>query len=311
MTGGRAPRELGVRPVLTVACAAWVGTASCGRAPTPPPDRPVTVAGVGFRSPESVLHDAIGDVYLVSNVNGRPLDKDGNGFISRLAPDGTVRELRWIDGAVGNAPLHAPKGLALRGDTLFVADIDVVRLFSRIDGTSLGTWTVAEATDLDDVAIDATGTVFVTDTGLRAGPEGLTSTGRDAVYRFDAGGVAVALVRGTALGHPTGVVTHEGRLFIVTRGSGRVIYVDPGSGQISGFPAPPAGRLEGITVTRDGTYLISSYEAQAVFGLSGGVRYDTVVAHVDTPADIGYDATRDRLLIPLMGADGVAIRPLH
>ena len=271
----------------------------------------MTVAGVGFRSPESILYDPIGDAYLVSNVNGAPLDKDGNGFISRIAPDGTVRELKWIDGSARGTTLHAPKGLAMRGDTLFVADIDAVRLFSRVDGSSIDTWAVADATYLDDITVDATGTVYVTDTGLRAGPEGLRPTGRDAVYRFEADGLPVALVRGAALGRPTGIVTHEGRLFIVTRGSGRVIYVDPGSGQISGFPAPPAGRLEGIAVTRDGRYLISSFEARAVFGLSGGVRYDTVVAGVDTPADIGYDATRDRLLIPMMGADAVDIRPLH
>ena len=48
------------------------------------------VADVGFATPESVLHDEAADVYLVSNINGEPLEEDGNGFISRLSPDGDV-----------------------------------------------------------------------------------------------------------------------------------------------------------------------------------------------------------------------------
>ena len=287
-----------------------VGLASCERPPAPP-DRPLTVAGIGLRSPESVLHDRVSDTYLVSNCNGDPFAKDGNGFISRLEPDGTLRELKWIDGADGSTTLHAPKGLALRGDTLFVADIDAVRLFSRLDGSGIDVWDVPEASYLHDVTVDAAGTLYATDSGVRAGPDGPIPSGSDAVYRFETDGAHVALVRGAALGRPYGIVTHEGRLFIVTHGTGRVIYVDPESGQISGFPAPPAGRLDGIVVTREGRYLISSWQARAVFGLSGGVRYDTVVADVDTPADIGYDATRDRLLIPLLGSDRVDIRPLR
>jgi len=35
----------------------------------------------GFDTPESAVHDPVADVYLVSNVNGAPLAKDGNGYI--------------------------------------------------------------------------------------------------------------------------------------------------------------------------------------------------------------------------------------
>jgi hypothetical protein len=59
-------------------------------------DQMIRVADVGLSTPESVLHDAVADVYLVSNINGSPLGKDGNGFISRLAPDGSLLELKWI-----------------------------------------------------------------------------------------------------------------------------------------------------------------------------------------------------------------------
>ena len=80
------------------------------------------VEGVGFETPASVLHDEAADIYLVSNVNGAPLDHDGNGFISRLNPLGRLVPLRWIEGGKDGVELNAPKGMALLGDTLFVAD---------------------------------------------------------------------------------------------------------------------------------------------------------------------------------------------
>src|SRR5881628_1422310 len=49
----------------------------------------------GFLTPESVLHDPVQDIYLVSNINGGPTTKDNNGFISRVRPDGAVENLKF------------------------------------------------------------------------------------------------------------------------------------------------------------------------------------------------------------------------
>src|SRR5204863_310120 len=99
--------------------------------PTPPPSPGATklIVVEGFLTPESVLHDPAQDIYFVSNINGGPTTKDNNGFISRVRPDGAVENLKFIEGGHGGATLNAPKGLALRGDTLWVADIDMVRSF--------------------------------------------------------------------------------------------------------------------------------------------------------------------------------------
>ena len=84
------------------------------------------LSGVGFSTPESVLYDPEADVYLVANIHGGPSARDGNGFISRLSPEGEVIALKWIDSAAEGVTLDAPKGMALVGERLFVADIDVV-----------------------------------------------------------------------------------------------------------------------------------------------------------------------------------------
>src|SRR5467141_5238421 len=96
--------------------------------------RVLTVAG--FSTPESVLHDSTQDIYFVSNINGSPTAKDNNGFISRVRPDGAVENLKFIEGGHNGVTLHAPKGMALRGDTLWLADIDAVRAFNAKTGAA-------------------------------------------------------------------------------------------------------------------------------------------------------------------------------
>src|SRR5204863_1559288 len=93
-----------------------------------PPKAPAPVAKyTGLATPESVLYDAEGDRYLVSNINGSPFDKDNNGFISVLSPDGDVKTLKWIEGGKNKVKLDAPKGSAITGGILYVADITTMR----------------------------------------------------------------------------------------------------------------------------------------------------------------------------------------
>ncbi|MGH2397863.1 MAG: ATP-binding protein, partial [bacterium] len=114
-----------------LAAAAFLVQAAVG-APMMGP-KPTIVEG-GFQTPESVLYDTRADVYLVSNINGKPTDTDGNGFISRVSPAGKVLALKWIDGTKQGVTLNAPKGTAISGTTLYVADITAVRMFDRSTG---------------------------------------------------------------------------------------------------------------------------------------------------------------------------------
>lgn len=279
-------------------------------AAAPPEAASFSVGDAGFQTPESVLHDAAADVYLVANINGSPLAKDDNGFISRLAPDGSVLALKWIDGAAADVELHAPKGMAIKGDTLFVADIDAVRLFHRETGAPLGSRTVAGATFLNDLAVAPDGTVYVTDSGFRAGAAGFEPSGTDAVYRFGPGGTAQALAKDAALGGPNGIVADTAGLVVVTFGSGEVYRLDA-AGARTDLPRPPAGQLDGVVRLADASLLVSSWEGSAVYRLGADGAYTTAVEGVEAPADIGYDAGRGRLLIPLFNAHRLEIRTVR
>ena len=61
----------------------------------------------GFKNPESVIYDKTTNALYVSNVNGSAIEKDGDGFISKVSLEGEILELRWLTG------LNAPKGLAI------------------------------------------------------------------------------------------------------------------------------------------------------------------------------------------------------
>ena len=132
----------------------------------------------GLSTPESALHDSASDLYLVSNIHGSPFGDDGQaGYISRIRPDGTVENLRWIDGATEGVELNAPKGLGVLEDTLYVADVTAVRKFDRNTGAPKGSVPIDGATFLNDIAVGSDGLVYVSDTGL--GP-GFSETGTDA-----------------------------------------------------------------------------------------------------------------------------------
>ena len=79
-----------------------------------------------LKNPESVAYAPKQNVLLVSNVNGKPDQKDQNGFISKVSPsNGSIIELNWVTG------LNAPKGIAISNDgsKLYVSDItDLVEI---------------------------------------------------------------------------------------------------------------------------------------------------------------------------------------
>ena len=64
---------------------------------------------VGFLMPESVLDDSAQDIYFVSNINGGPLTKDNNGFITRVRPDGAIEVLKFIEGAAAASRSMPPR----------------------------------------------------------------------------------------------------------------------------------------------------------------------------------------------------------
>ncbi|MFN6946527.1 MAG: hypothetical protein ACK4ND_16390 [Cytophagaceae bacterium] len=79
---------------------------------------------LGFALPEGTLADQ-GSIYI-SNVGKefKPLDKDGDGFISKLTSDGEIVDMRFLP---VRDTLHSPKGMGVANNVLYVTDIDRIK----------------------------------------------------------------------------------------------------------------------------------------------------------------------------------------
>jgi len=263
----------------------------------------------GFLTPESVLHDPVQDIYFVSNINGGPTTKDNNGFISRVRPDGAVENLKFIEGGHGGATLNAPKGLAIRGDTLWVADIDMVRSFDAKTGAPRDSVSLAGlgAVFLNDIAIAQTGALYITDTGIRFDDVGnMLHPGPDRIFRIGTDRQVTVAVRGDTLGRPNGITLDSvGKRFIVVQFGGRsVLAWKPGDKAPSVIAKGPGG-FDGVEIAGS-RLLVSSWADSTVSSYETGQEVK-VITGVPSPADIGYDAKRKRVLIPVFSGNRVEI----
>ncbi len=263
----------------------------------------VAVKDVGFATPESVIHDAEADVYLVSNINGPPGASDGNGFISKVSPEGRVLELKWIEGGKNGAKLDAPKGMALVGDMLYVADITTVRTFDRKTGKPAGEVKLPGSTFVNDLAARA-GKVYASDSGIKFSEKGAEPTKTDSVWLIEKG-KAKRIVTGESLGKPNGLLATETGVWVVTFGSGELYRIED-SGTKSDTQKLPKGSLDGIVAVGD-SFLVSSWEAGALFKGKPGGTFEGIVDGLKAPADIGYDAKRSRVLVPLFNDNAIAV----
>ena len=292
----------------------------------------------GFSTPESVVHDTQADVYLVSNINGDPRGfNDNHGFISRVSPDGTIVALKWIQGGVNGAVLHAPKGIALRGDVLYVADCDTLRTFDRTTGAPLANIVMPNpflyfdgSMFLNDVAVSSNGTVFLSDSYY------------GALFKVDRRGHASVLATfatGSSteynglIGDPNGLLADdEGGVQWVTYAANRIMHMDS-KGNISTVGTIPCPDLSSVGLPpntlfldgfargdEDNIFLVSSWTTGAVYRVkqTGEIlgikaKFDGILdnpANPAGPADISTDNRRHRLLITVFSRNQLVIQDL-
>lgn len=303
LAGACAPTETDTEPAPETD-----GEETAAEGSAPDDAGPVTLEG-DFSTPESVLHDAERDVYLVSNIGGSPLEADGNGTISRIDAESHEIEARWIDGAADGVTLNAPKGMAIVGDTLWVSDITVVRRFDRTTGEPTGEVAIEGATFLNDLAAGSDGSVYVSDSGLTAGEDGFVPSGTAAVHRIDSDGNVESLIAGEELMGPNGLLATSDGLWVVSFGGNELYRVEEGAKAAA--VQLPAGSLDGIVQLEDGDLLISSWESSAIYRGPATGPFEIAVPDVAAPADIGLDAGRGLVLIPLFQDDRVLLQPLE
>lgn len=289
-----------------LAAAQWTAGAAIAQPPEAEPE-PVELGDGRFRSPETVVWDEERDLYLLSNVNGGLTALDDNGFISRITPDGEITQLKWIDGSKPDVTLHGPKGMLLTAEHLIVADVHTLRFFDRDSGEPVREVAIRTAYMLNDPARAPDGTLFVSDTG------GSTTAHPGAVYRVDDDG-PVRIASGPDYDRPDGLLADERGLLVAPfEAHAKEMYrLVPDGGRREPFATAPQPRLDGLLELPDGSHIVTSWAGKSVYRLRGD-RFEPVLENVVSPAQVGYDEKRGRLLVPLLKEDKLLALdlPLH
>lgn len=235
-----------------------------------------------LRVPESILYNAREEILYVSNINGKPTEKNGRGFVSRVTLDGQIETLKWATG------LNAPKGSAIFDGRFYVSDIDRLVEIELASGRVLASYPAAGAGFLNDVAVDTAGNVYVTDMS----PE------NSAIYRLHGGKLAVWL-KNDAISQPNGLNMEKGRLVVGNSGDGTIKAVDLSTRGITSLARVGSG-IDGLRPDGRGNYFVSDWQGKTSLVTAAGdviVLMDTTAAKINS-ADLEYVEKRKLLLIP-------------
>jgi DNA-binding beta-propeller fold protein YncE len=246
----------------------------------------------GLARPESVVHDPATDALYVSNINGAVMQKDGNGFISRLKPDGTILERKWVTG------LNSPTGMDLRDRTLYVADVDTLLEINAASGRVAKRHKGQGAIFLNDVVVGDDGTVYVSDTPM------------NTIWRLK-DNVFEPWLANDELNGPNGLVIIDGKLTVASFGKmpsegqeqepAGLLTVDLEEQTVEPLgKGQTIGNLDGLEPLDTGAYLATDWSDGALFMIDPQGKAVKLIDLNQGSADLTYLSDTKTALIPMM-----------
>lgn len=236
----------------------------------------------GIKTPESALFDAKSNKIYVTNIDGDPSTKDGNGFISLLDTDGKMNKLKWVTG------LNAPKGQAIYDGNLYVADIDELVIISIKDAKINHRIKVENAKFLNDVTASEDGTIFVTDMK------------DNKIYAFTKGKLELWSAD-ELINNPNGLWAEKGKLYI---GTDQILQADIKTKEIKVL-VDNCGGIDGLEKLENGQFIYSNWQGR-IFVTKGNESIkllDTV--DKQNTADIDYVPEKNLVLVPTFLANSL------
>jgi sugar lactone lactonase YvrE len=284
--------------------AAFLGASACDRADADSSELARHVMRLeGFDFPESARYDPQQDVFFISNILGYGSVKDGEAYIARVDAGDLRRPEVFIRSGRGGAVLDAPKGMAIQGDTLWVADIDQVRGFDRRTGAPVANidMTPHDIVMLNDITTGPDGALYVTDTGIVMSRVGVAYYKGSKIFRIAPGRQVTVFAQSEALAHPNGITWDSaGKQFVVVtfHPSQSELY-SIGPNNKKNVMVTGLGRYDGVESLHDGRIVLTSWSDSSVQMVQGGKTH-RIINNVWQPADLGVDTRRNRLAIPLV-----------
>jgi hypothetical protein len=235
----------------------------------------------GFQFPESVAYDPRAKVLYVSQFGSelKPAEKDGKGKISKVSLAGKVLEDRFLP-AHGET-LHKPKGIWVRGERLWVTDIDAVWIFDL--KTRKGR------------KLDLPGITFANDPAVQGVSLFVSDNRADQLYRVEPADflnydgkpqISIAFLAKSIF--PNGLYPSRGGLLLIVGFQSpqqpRGIYSLSADGEIRTL-AKDIGRLDGVYELRDGSLLVTDWNSGSLSRWSPKTGMQVLVSGFKGPAD--------------------------
>ena len=248
----------------------------------------------GFISPESVVQDAKGDIY-VSEIG--EFNKDGDGKITRISIDGKLSTFA--------SGMDDPKGLTLIGKSLYVTDKNRV-----LKVESNGKWMVFGSTMafpqtpifLNDITSDEAGNLYVSDSGnLSAG---------GAIFKITQDKkITLILNENTPeILAPNGLLVVKNDLFEVDFASGILYKINLKTKSILKV-AEGFGGGDGLIKSGD-SFFVSDWKNGKIFKLQRN-KVTLFKEGFTAAADIALSYDKRSIITPDMKTGSVTLVPIH
>lgn len=254
----------------------------------------------GFSNPESIVIDNENNILYVSNVNGGGGDKDGNGFISKVSTDGTIINLKWVEG------LNAPKGLVIYKSKLYVADINDIVCIDIATGKIQNRYVAKGSTFLNDVTADKKGNIYASNT-----------FGFSAIYKLNRKGIVSEFIKDEALQMPNGLLVDGENLLVApwgvgfdtatfkTKTPGSLLSISLKDKKIIPL-SKPIGNLDGLEKTIHG-YIITDWLDGKLYYWNKTLQKVELLDLPQGSADLEFDKKTKTIYIPLMNDNKIVV----
>jgi gluconolactonase len=255
----------------------------------------------GLKTPESVVQAKDGRIFI-SEIG--EFGKDGDGQITMIDKSGKR--------SVFASGLNDPKGLAVIGINLYVADKDKINKISP-DG-SASVFVAASAFPakpqfLNDLEADPQGNLYVSDSG------DIMGTGKGgAIYKLDATGKVTLLIDGkqdARVMAPNGLLADDtGNILIYVDFTSGVLYSYNQKTKALTDIAEGFGGGDGIVHHSNGAMFVSDWKSGKVFSVS--TKGDVVLLKdgFKSAADIAITKDETYIMVPDMKAGELDFIPL-
>jgi len=242
----------------------------------------------GFDAPQAVAVDPDDGAYYVTNLDPAA-GKGAHGYISRIGANGNIVIQKYIGGTENSEFLTAPKGIVVKGQRIYVADSDSVKVFDKESRSLVDSIQLPEARLLSGLALSPGGDLYVSDPV------------ENRIFRIQTADRTVTLVKaGKELGRPNAILFNPKTRNLIVAGfeSGSLIELDRmGTAHVlkKGLTA-----LDGLTMDGRGNLYLSSFDQGEVYRVKrmGRGALSTYLSGLRTPAGLVFDVHRGELVIP-------------